>query len=429
MATGLLGSVNDVLTGNENNTAQNDLQAALNQILGVSAPTTQQLQLSPLAQYESTGNLNPAEMQAAQAGNNALANEDLSSVPMSVMQQALAQEGTIANAQGMTPQEQSQIAQAEETVNENTAGQRGAIAQQFAGEGVPQSLISAALQNQSAGQNSEQEYQNALQAQGQAANQGITALANEGQLAGQEYGLQAGQANTVAAAQNALNQFNAQNTQQAGLANQANQQAANTYNTQNAQTLANQNVQGEQEAQYQNEVVAPQQAYQDALQKAEAAANAENGLASQATGVGQQTAGVASGIVSALGSGASAVGTGMGYGAGIGGASTAVAASEGGEIPPKSAIPPTSFRQGGRVPGMAPVAGDSPENDVVPARLSPGEVVLPRTVAQNPGAGGSHITQFLKNKAPNVAAKMAPSAHPSDIKSILRALSEMRAGA
>lgn len=38
--------------------------------------------------------------------------------------------------------------------------------------------------------------------------------------------------------------------------------------------------------------------------------------------------------------------------------------------------------RGGAVPGRAPVPGDSPRNDTVPARLSPGEIVLPRSVAQ-----------------------------------------------
>lgn len=414
MATGILGSITDFLTGNENNISQNDLQAALNEINGVSAPTEQQLQLGPLAQYENTGNLTPAQMQAAQAGDNALNNENLSSVPMSTMQQALAQESGIANAQGMTPQEQASIAQAEQAVNENTAGQRGAIAQQFAGEGVPQALISAALQNQSAGQNSEQAYQDALQAQGQAAGQGITALQNEGALAGQEYGLQAGQANTIASAQNALNQFNAQNTQQASLANQANQQASNTYNTQNAQQLEEQNVQGQQEAQYQNEVVAPQQAYQDALQKAQAAASADEGLAQQATGVGQQVAGTGSAVLGTVGNIISSE-------------AAPVKAADGGEIEPL--LPATNFKNGGRVGGMASVSGDDPRNDTRRALLSPGEVVLPRTVAQNPGMGGSHIKQFLANKAPDVAAKMAPSAHVNDVSSVLKALSMLRAGA
>jgi hypothetical protein len=42
--------------------------------------------------------------------------------------------------------------------------------------------------------------------------------------------------------------------------------------------------------------------------------------------------------------------------------------------------------RGGGVPGQARVAGDSPRNDTIPAKLSPGEIVLPRSVAQHPEA-------------------------------------------
>lgn len=44
------------------------------------------------------------------------------------------------------------------------------------------------------------------------------------------------------------------------------------------------------------------------------------------------------------------------------------------------------FAADGMVPGVPVVQGDSPANDTVPAALSPGEVVLPRTVAQAPDA-------------------------------------------
>ena len=394
----------DLITGGENETAQSDLSQALQNVEAVQTPTSEQLQLSPLAQYENTGNLDAALSTAAQTGQSAYNNEDISQVPIADMQQALSQEQEIANAQGMTPQEQASIAEAEQSANEAEAGQRGSIAQQFAAEGVPQSLISAALQNGTEGQEAQQMYQNALQAQGQAASQGITALQNEGSLASTLYGQEAGQANTVAAAQNALNQFNTANTQQTALANQANQQAANTYNTTNAQTLANQNVQGEQTVQEQNQVEAPQEAASLALQKAGDEAQVGNNQAQQATATGQQAAGLFSGI---LGAGAT-------LGAG------AIAAAEGGEIPePK--IPPTAFLRGGQVPGQPVVTGDSPRNDLIPAKLSPGEFVVPRSAMAHPG-----VRNFLAKAVPN---KPPSGAHPSDIASILRALGQLRAGA
>ena len=52
---------------------------------------------------------------------------------------------------------------------------------------------------------------------------------------------------------------------------------------------------------------------------------------------------------------------------------------------------------GGVVPGRAKVPGDSPANDTVPALLSPGEVVLPRTAVQAFGYGGQVQPQTHTN--------------------------------
>jgi hypothetical protein len=405
----VLSDLTDAITGVSNKNAQGDLEAALANIQAIQTPTAQQLQLSPLAEYTNAADLEAALSDAAQAGPSAYDTEKIDQTPIKVMQQALAQEGEIANAQGMTPQEKASIAAAEQEANRATAGQRGSIAQEFAGRGIPQSLIAAALENGTAGQNSEQMYQSALQAQGQAANQGITALQNEGTLASTLYGQEAGQANTVAAAQNALNQFNAANTQQTNLANQNTKQAANTYNATNAQDVSNKNTTSKQTVQEQNQVGAPTQAAQLALQKGAEETGVSEAMAGQQTAAGQQSAGLFGGL---LGAGAT-----LGSGAMM---SNAIAAADGGEIPPKPTIPPTAFLKGGSVPGQSKVDGDSQVNDTVPARLSPGEYVLPRSVAQQPG-----VKNLLGRLNPS---KPPAGAHPSDIKSILRALGELRAG-
>lgn len=69
-------------------------------------------------------------------------------------------------------------------------------------------------------------------------------------------------------------------------------------------------------------------------------------------------------------------GTGSGYG-GETDLVPLILAADGGEI---------DFRAGGNVPGKAGVQGDSPKNDTVPALLSPGEEVLPRSVTMAPDA-------------------------------------------
>lgn len=57
--------------------------------------------------------------------------------------------------------------------------------------------------------------------------------------------------------------------------------------------------------------------------------------------------------------------------------------------------------QGGAVPGQAPRPGNSYDNDIVPAKLSPGEVVIPRSVmsSKNPGeAAKRFVEQVMAGK-------------------------------
>lgn len=53
------------------------------------------------------------------------------------------------------------------------------------------------------------------------------------------------------------------------------------------------------------------------------------------------------------------------------------------------------FRAGGQVPGQATVSGDSPKNDTVPAMLSPGELVIPRTMAKS--SLGKRLAKLLED--------------------------------
>lgn len=68
----------------------------------------------------------------------------------------------------------------------------------------------------------------------------------------------------------------------------------------------------------------------------------------------------------------------------------------------------------GKVPGKARVAGDSPKNDIVPAKLRPGSIVLPRSVANasDPGkAAASFVASVMKrsDKRYAVGGKVSPS--------------------
>lgn len=63
-----------------------------------------------------------------------------------------------------------------------------------------------------------------------------------------------------------------------------------------------------------------------------------------------------------------------------------------------------AFSKGGKVPGDSKVKGDSPTNDTVQAKLSPGEVVLPRTVVKDgPDAAARFLAAIQGNSAPKVS--------------------------
>jgi len=58
----------------------------------------------------------------------------------------------------------------------------------------------------------------------------------------------------------------------------------------------------------------------------------------------------------------------------------------------------SDFKDGGRVPGHAKVPGDSPINDTVHAKLSPGEIVVPRTVANDDDEFNAFMEKFRPSR-------------------------------
>jgi hypothetical protein len=62
---------------------------------------------------------------------------------------------------------------------------------------------------------------------------------------------------------------------------------------------------------------------------------------------------------------------------------------------------PMPMKQGGPVPGQAEVRGDSPKNDTVQAKLSPGEVVIPKSVMESKdpvGEASKFVAALMKKK-------------------------------
>lgn len=82
------------------------------------------------------------------------------------------------------------------------------------------------------------------------------------------------------------------------------------------------------------------------------------------------------------------------------GAAAANAAQQGaiagGFLSGAGAVGAAALAHGGPVPGKAKVSGDSPKNDTEPAMLSPGEIVIPRSVANDPEKAKEFIEHIKK---------------------------------
>ena len=437
-------SLLDLLTGGKSSEADSDLNQALQAIQAVQTPTAAQLTLPQLEEYVNAGLMTPAQATAYVQQNSVMNGVNADPATTEAEMTALDQMQQVAGDNGMTPQMEAQLTGALNTANTNTQGERASILDSMAQRGVPTSLMGTAAQEAAAGQDAQTANMTSTQAAGQAEQNALTAMANAGTLAGNINQQEFSQGAQKAAAQNAINQWNAQNQTQNSQFNAANQQQANAYNTENAQTVANENTGlANERTQYNAQV--PETVFSNQMEKAGAEAGVSEQQANQATNQGQQQESFLGGLTSTVGDVAAArLLGGAGSAGGAAGAAlpaitdavAGAAAAKGGMVHGGSrpritrthdggveVAPPYMADEGGPVPGRPRVAGDSLKNDRVHALLSPGEVVLPRTVSQAPNApdrAKAFVQSLLRGPKP------PKPAHPEDIRSLVDALALRR---
>ncbi len=314
-----------------------------------------------------------------------------------------------------TPEMQAQSANTIQQMNNAVQGQRGAIEQQMQAKGTPAALIQAALAGQYQGQDAQQAYHNSLDQQAAAYQAAVQAISQKGNLAQSLQGQQNTQANTVAQAQNAMQQFNAANQQNTAEANAGRRQQANQVNLTNAQNTANQNTElGNARTAYNTGT--RQQVFDDAMARAQGMANVYGKQASNYQGIGNQTKDTALKTIAGVSDAASNFAM-----PGMGGAPMP-AVAEGGVLGGHEGCYHDGglcMKDGGMVPGHPQVPGDSLKNDTVHVMASPGEAVIPRTAVQQ------HMPEVLSL----IASAQGPEHHPQDVASVLQALKHLRMGA
>ena len=414
--------------------------AGLNYYSGMSAPQYGSMMMQG-PQYAGAISANPVQ---SNAYNNISTNPQYVGAQQAQLSalQGLAQNG------GWTPQQTANLQQIQNQQNQNANSQRGAVLQQAQMRGAltgGNAMVSQQMANQAA-QN--QANQQGLGVMGQASQNALQASNMAGQLGGQMQGQQWGEQAQQAAAQNAINQFNSQNATQTGMFNNAQQQGVN-----------NAAAQAQNQNQYYNNLAIPGQTFANQMQigqgmtqaglgqagylnnQQQIAGSQQNNIWGQAAGIGGQAYNGIAGMLGSGGGEAAAGGMGDETAGGFAGGDMADAgaglfAAHGGKIPPlgsggrfanlehklegeghskesSDAIAASVGRAkygnkgmsnlshkghlagGGKLPGQASVPGDSYANDKVPILGSPGEVMVPRSIA-NSGDSGK-IAGFVKN--------------------------------
>ena len=255
LGSAVAGQASGNLAGSQASTANADQSGALSTLQGVQnsisslLPPNLSSLAQPLAKLLFTGDYSVDQVIGAIQQQSALNGVQIDPTALQAQYKTLQQYQQVAQ-QGYTPIERAQIAQTMDQIQTQNAGAQKAIVQQNQEQGqggVINSLAARLIAQQGAAQ------QGAL-AGGEIAASGqqraINALAGEQSTAGDIAGEQANLAVQKGSAQNTINQFNAQQQQQAALANQAanaasaaqGQQIGYQTQTQNAQNqLASQN--------------------------------------------------------------------------------------------------------------------------------------------------------------------------------------------
>lgn len=408
-----MGGITNFLTGGANSQSEEALNQALEAYGKVNTPTAKDLTLPELQQYVQAGILTPEQAQAVLQQSNAYNDIKVDPTARQASLDALTKLQSIGDNNGMDDTERAKLAEIQSKQNQTLQSQRGSIMDQMDQRGTPSSLMGVQEQLASAGQDAEQAHQDALTANADASTRALQALEASGTLGNTIEGQQFGEQSTKAAAQNAIDQWNAANATTVNMNNAAMRTAANTSNLSNKQAVANANTQNANSRTQYNTTV-PQQVFADQMAKANGEAGVHEAQSKQYTGVGEQNAGTASTLLNLVAPNPMASPSSAAPKA------PAVPAANGAMASPAAdAVMVASH--GGVVPGHPTVHGDSPINDTQPALLSPGEMVIPASKAHDPQTALSFIKHLHRQTAQGAA-------HPDDVKSVLHALGSMRQG-
>jgi len=325
-------------------------------------------QLKALKDHEDSVKAYTEGLQAQYSEAGRLTNEDLGASEMGNIQTdskykehelAALRELEDQSKNGFTARDKSDMAQVESQVNRANRGRLGAIQQNMQARGMTGSGMDMVAQMQSSQDANEIAAMRALEQEGIMQERKSGAARDLGSMAANMQSRDFGQAAQKAQAQDQINQFNNANRNDAHRANLANRQNVSNLNVGGATDFSQKSMAAKTGLAQVNYNAATEEENRRLLAEQESERKKAAKKAAIWGTVGSVAGGVAGGMVG-------------------GPAGAAMGSRAGGSLGSSAAA---SYAHGGKIPGKAEFPGDDERNDTVSIRVSPGEVVIPRTKA------------------------------------------------
>ncbi len=402
----------DSITGSSDNSAQEYLKQALAAYNNVNVPTAESGRVNELPMQTVQGTVNPQDIAVADQAPSEYNNISLDPTTRAAQMSALQSYMDIANSGGLDAESKLAIQEAIDTANNQSRGAQGAImnsAQAMGQGGGDFALTQRAIASQGASNNAATQ---GMQAAAMAEANREAALNSMANIGGGINAADYSQAANKAASQNAINATNTGARNAANTGNVSNQIQTGEFNVGNAQNVNAANTTAGQNKVYYNAGL-PQQRFNNELAKASGVAGvsgSQANAAQNATNANNAFTGSLLGAAGTIGGAmvggpvGAAVGSQVGktvapqpvktannnaY-AGINAAHGGYMCYADGGVAHDHGI---CMKLGGHIGGEAEVPGDSEQNDTIPAMLSPGELVIPRSVPKD----GQHMEEFARN--------------------------------
>lgn len=254
--------------------------------------------------YQQVVALNPEVETAVTLGPSEMAGISTDPALRQAQMKALSTLQEVGNAGGRDAQFMADASRLQNDINTNLQGQQGAIMQNLATRGMSGGMSEMVARQMAAQGASNQQAQTALDLNAQAQKRALDAIMQSGQLGGQMQSQDFSQSAQKAQAADAINKFNAANTQQV-LSNNVNaKNSAQQWNATSAQNVANQNTGLRNDAQQYNSNL-DQQRFNNEMARATGVANQYNNMANSKN---QERAGEMQFVGGLIGAGAGAYG-------------------------------------------------------------------------------------------------------------------------